>query len=86
MYFEYLSESLFLGVKSNLLCSVPCKVARVITTILDEKNQMTKPFLMNAYLAKSNDVPLILGISTCLDRFSMQIDYKNRKGFLIDNQ
>jgi hypothetical protein len=84
LYYESLSESLFLGIKSNLLCSVPCKVARVMGVILDEEGHNTEPFIMNAYLAKSNDVPLIMGVSTAMDRFQLNIDYPNRKGFLDD--
>ncbi len=82
IYFEPLSESLFLGVKSNLLCSIPCKVAKIYSMILDQNENKTKPFVMNAYLAKSNDVPVILGVSTALERFNLSIDYKNLKGNL----
>lgn len=82
LFYEPLSESLFLGIKSNLLCSVPCKVARVGAMILDGKENRSRPFVMNAYLAKSNDVPLILGVSSALDRFSLNIDYKAKKGTL----
>ena len=84
LFFEPLSESLFLGIKSNLLCSVPCKVARVAAVILDQDSNRSRPFVMNAYLAKSNDVPLILGLSSALDRFSLSIDYKNKQGTLYE--
>ncbi|PKL15310.1 MAG: hypothetical protein CVV50_00530 [Spirochaetae bacterium HGW-Spirochaetae-6] len=79
--YEPLSESLFLGVKSNLLCSIPCKVAKIYAKILDQQNQ-TKPLLMHAYLAKSNDVPLLLGISTALENFTLNLNYKKQTGYL----
>lgn len=82
MYHEPLSESLFLGIKSNLLCSVPCKVAKVYAALVDLEGNCTKPFEMNAYLAKSNDVPLIIGVSTALTRFNLNVDYKNEKAYL----
>jgi len=85
LYYEPLSESLFLGVKSNLLCSIPCKVAKVYTLLIDEKNH-TKPFIINAYLAKSNDVPLILGVSTSLDNFDLVIKYREGKGYLENHE
>lgn len=81
---EPLSESLFLGIKSNLLCSVPCKVARIAAVIYDEEDNSSKPFIMNSYLAKSNDVPIILGMSTALENFQLNINYTNKTGFLDD--
>ncbi len=81
---EPLSESLFLGIKSNLLCSVPCKIAKVATMLLDKEGGKTKPFIINAYLAKSNDVPLILGLSSALERFSLKIDYQKKEGALYE--
>jgi len=86
LYYEPLSESLFLGIKSNLLCSVPCKVAKIYTYLLDEENNTTKPFIIHAYLAKSNDVPLIFGVSTALERFDLSINYKNKTGFLANDE
>ncbi|HOJ50326.1 MAG TPA: hypothetical protein PKW55_05895 [Spirochaetota bacterium] len=79
--YEYISDSLFMGVKSNLLCSLPCKVGKITIALLDTEGNF-HPIDIIAYLSKTNDTPPIIGVSTLMNKGKVCIDYKNRKGFL----
>jgi len=78
--YEYVSDSLFMGIKSNLLCSLPCKIGRVSIAMIDDQGNSCNLNII-AYLSKTNDAPPIIGVSTLLDKGRLYIDYKKKEGF-----
>lgn len=50
--------------------------------ILDSKN-ISKKYNCRAFLAKTTDIPIIMGFSDLLDKGKLVIDYPNKTAYFI---
>ena len=64
-------------------CLLPVKIGFVKNKLIDELGNETKTFRSIVYCASSNDVPVIFGIKDGLDKFKIDIDIKQKEGWLI---
>lgn len=73
------------GIVKKQSCSLPVKIGFVETKLIDELKNETHVFTSLVYCADSNEVPVILGIKDALDKFNIEINVKQRYGYLTNS-
>jgi predicted aspartyl protease len=69
------------GIVPKKECSLPVTIGEVSCILLD-KEERTRRMKVKAYLAHSNEVPLIIGFKDLLDRFGIYLDFKKNFAYL----
>jgi len=75
-------DTFLMGVKNNLLCSIPCYYGEVALVLLDYKENYLKPIKSLCYLSKTDEVPLIIGFHGCLEKFKLVSNFPENKAYL----
>jgi len=66
------------GVVPKEECILPVKIGKIALRLVDEK-YLGKRLEAEAYLAPTNDVPLVIGFHRCFERYKVVFDYE--RGF-----
>lgn len=61
------------GIVPEEECTLPVRIGKVVLRFVDEE-QAGKRIETEAYLAPSNEVPLVLGFHRCLDQYRVVFD------------
>jgi hypothetical protein len=69
------------GVVPKKECTLPVKVGKVALRLVDEKH-VGKRLEVEAYLAPTNEVPLVIGFHSCLERFKVVFDCERRFAYV----
>lgn len=80
---EFLGSHQVKGIVKKKECILPVKIGLVKTKLLDEQNNQTPTFTSLVYCADSNEVPIIFGMKDALDKFKIEINTKQKQGYLI---
>lgn len=70
------------GISPKKECYVDIKIARVKAVLFDENGNATPELEIFTYLALDENIPLILGFKTLLDKFKLCFDYKANEAWL----
>jgi hypothetical protein len=63
-------------------CKIPAIIAEISCFICDKNGNETKEIKTNAFLVKSERVPLIIGFRNLLSKFKVCFDFENNTAFL----
>lgn len=70
------------GIVPKKECKIPAFIAEVSCFICDKSGNETKEVRINAFLVKSEGVPLIIGFRNLLSKYKICFDYGNNTAFL----
>ena len=73
------------GLIPNPECSIPVIIGRIGLRLVDEERQ-TEKIDVYAYLALTDEIPLILGFKDLLAPFRVCFDYKENSAWLEDKE
>ncbi|HKZ49961.1 MAG TPA: hypothetical protein VJ110_03080 [Candidatus Nanoarchaeia archaeon] len=72
------------GIVSKKECEVPVKIGKITLKLIDKTGYETEEKEILAYLAETNEVPLILGFRDLLEDFKLVLDVKTKEAYLED--
>ncbi len=78
---EILGTHFVQGVAKKPECIVPVQVGRITLRLLS-RGRLAKSLRVTAFLAESNDVPLLLGFHDVLNRFTLYVNKRTRRAYL----
>lgn len=70
------------GIVPKKECKIPAIIAEISCFICDKSGNETKGIKTNAFLVKSEGVPLIIGFRNLLSKFKVCFEYENNVAFL----
>ena len=71
-----------IGFASNDICHIPASIGRISGKILDDEEHETRLLIFLAFLAHTDDVPLVLGFVDLLAEFQVRFDYRTKVAYL----
>ena len=80
---EFIGYHSIKGVVKKQSCMLLVKIGFAKCKLLDESKNETPVFISLVYCADSNEVPLIFGMKDGLDKFRIELNIKQKKGFMI---
>ena len=80
--YEEICEHRVQGISSNLECSIPVIIGKVWCRIIDDSGNSTPEIEMVSMLAKTDEVPLIIGFIDILSKFHVCFDFEKREAYL----
>jgi len=78
---ERLADYYVKGVVPKEECSIPVIIGRINLRLMDEETQ-SKEIRVHAYLALTDEVPLIIGFKDLLDQCAVHFDYQSKEGYV----
>ena len=75
-------NSQIVGFASNEVCHIPASIGRISGIIFDDEGHETRLLTFLAFLAHTDDVPLVLGFADLLAEFQVRFDYRTRSAYL----
>ncbi len=79
--YEKISEYTVKGIQKRDECSIPVITGKVICVLADRYGNISEEMEIRAFLALTDEVPLIIGFKDLLSRFNVCFDYKIRSAF-----
>lgn len=76
------TEISFGGINPRPECQIPAARGRVSGFLVDEDGNRTQELTFPAFLAKTDQVPLILGFADLLARFPIHFDYESDEAYI----
>jgi hypothetical protein len=73
------------GISSKTECRVPCDVGKITAQFIDESGNVSKELKMTAFLALTDEVPLIIGFKDILSEFNVCFNRKKNIAFLDES-
>ena len=70
------------GISNKPECTISCDVGRITARFIDESGNISKEIRMRAFLALTDDVPLIIGFKDILSRYRICFDRKKEIAFI----
>ena len=70
------------GINDRPECQIAAKIADIGGILSDDKGNCTKPLKFLAFLAKTDRVPLLIGVAGILERYHLYWDYQNNIAYL----
>ncbi len=70
------------GISSKPGCSIPVIIGKVRCALSDEAGNLSQELETTAYLALTDETPLILGFKDLLDKFKIYFNYQNKEAYL----
>ncbi len=64
-------------------CAIPVAVGKTKCILFDKSVNTSEELEIACYFAHSDEVPVIIGFADILTKFKINIDYSNKKAFLI---
>ncbi|MBC8229751.1 hypothetical protein H8E77_09415 [bacterium] len=71
-----------IGFAPDEVCHIPASIGRISGKILDDEGHETRLLTFLAFLAHTDDVPLVLGFADILSEFQVRFDYRTRTAYL----
>ena len=71
-----------IGFASDEVCHIPASIGRISGIILDDEGHEIRLLTFPAFLAHTDDVPLVLGFADLLAEFQVRFDYRTRTAYL----
>ena len=75
-------NSNIVGFASDEVCHIPASIGSISGIILDDEGHETRLLTFPAFLAHTDDVPLVLGFVDLLAEFQVRFDYRTRSAYL----
>jgi hypothetical protein len=75
-------NSQIIGFASDEACHIPASIGRISGIILDDEGHETRLLTFLAFLAHTDDVPLVLGFADLLAEFQVRFDYRTNSAYL----
>lgn len=78
---NFTAEHVVRGVVPKEECSLPILIGDISCVLVDRERQ-TEELKISAYLALTDDVPLLIGFWDLLERFKLCMDYRSKEAYL----
>lgn len=79
-----LKENCFIfGLSKRKDCGLSGKMANVTVILIDERGNQTEEYIVAAFLAETDQVPLILGFNGLLDKLKMIINCPDYEAYAV---
>ena len=72
----------FGGINDKPECQIPASLGRVRGFFVDEEGRHSRELTFPAFLAHTDQVPILLGFANLLDRFQVCFDYDRNDAYL----
>lgn len=79
---EHITDHYLQGVIPKKDCTIPVSIGRVSCVLLDRQGNVSSELEMLAYLALTDEIPLVLGFKDLLSRFKVCFDYDKREAYI----
>lgn len=79
---KIVTEHSMQGLSIKPECAISVIIGKVVCILIDEKGNQTSEKNIHAYLAKTDDVPLIIGFKDLLSQLKLYCDYKNSEAWI----
>ncbi|MGB2841838.1 MAG: hypothetical protein WBC40_05095 [Halobacteriota archaeon] len=79
---EILTNYELTGIVPRRECKLPVLIGRIRCILLDKLGNMSKEMRFRAFLALTNQVPLVLGFKDLLENFNVCFDCKKDRSFI----
>lgn len=79
---EIITKHSMQGLSIKPECAIPVMIGKAFCMLVDEGGNQTKEKDIHAYLAVTDDVPLIIGFKDLLSQLKLYCDYKNNKAWV----
>lgn len=70
------------GISKNKECVIPCNIGIVGCIIVDDEDNETRELRISAFLANTDEIPLIIGFKDVLEKFKMVIEFSKNNAFI----
>ena len=74
------------GINPRPECSIPVIIGKVSCILLDEYSGKSRELEIHAYLAMTDEVPLIIGFKDLLTRFKLCIDFPENEAWIDEKK
>lgn len=82
--YKEITEHEIQGLSTKPECRIPVIISELECIITDLDNNISPVMKIIAFLAKTDDVPLILGFMDLLSQFKVCFDYQKREAYIED--
>ncbi len=69
------------GLSKNKECVLSGQLAKIAVILVDENGNQTNELIITAFLAETDNIPLILGFNGILEKMSLYFDYKRNTAY-----
>lgn len=76
------ADVFFGGINPRPECQIPASLGEVNGILVDEEGNFSSEFTFPAFLAKTDQVPIILGFAGLLDRVRVCFDYEGEEAYI----
>lgn len=70
------------GISKQDGCSIVGNIGKVTLIIVDENGNQTKELEVGAFLADTDQIPLIVGFNGLLEKLRVEFDFRKNEGFV----
>ena len=75
----------FGGISKQAVCQVPASLAEVQGAIVDSRGNASRRLSFPAYLAHTDEVPLLIGFAGLLGAFDLHVNYRKREAWVAES-
>lgn len=75
-------NSPIIGFAPDEVCHIPASIGKISGIIFDDEGHETRLLTFPAFLAHTDDVPLVLGFADLLSEFQVRFDYRTKSAYL----
>lgn len=80
--YKRISEYKISGLSPKPECAIPVIIGKNKCVIVDDLNNCTKEYIIHAFLALTDEIPLIIGFIDILQKFAIHFNYEINEAYI----